>query len=289
MFYNYPDTLPLFHRLMPNTTREQMYALVMTILDDPGVTQGDTIGIAHLDWERHWHMAERPFYRLWPKIIPMLLRLDLSAVPASACKLPNGLTHLLVQMPKGNGLCDDGTDLQTIIVGDVTTRVGPGIAVGGMDGKTQRTGQIDVPLVDMWVFPHTDQPLVEVLDALRIAAPLQASLTLRDKVISLVTTLCLLDSDPGLLTPVLLSNDVRKAITQADIDRLADKARRRGRYGWDIGKGVEVMPHYRRPHTALMWTGSGRKVPKVVLRKGSLVHRSKIENIPTGYLDDTAR
>ena len=28
------------------------------------------------------------------------------------------------------------------------------------------------------------------------------------------------------------------------------------------------MPHYRRPHPALVWTGHGRAVPRIVLRKG---------------------
>ncbi len=42
---------------------------------------------------------------------------------------------------------------------------------------------------------------------------------------------------------------------------------------------MEVAPHYRRPHMALVWTGAGRAVPKVVPRRGSVVHREKVEKV----------
>jgi hypothetical protein len=36
-----------------------------------------------------------------------------------------------------------------------------------------------------------------------------------------------------------------------------DKAHRRGKVGWNVGRHIEVAPHYRRPHMALVWTGTG--------------------------------
>ena len=33
---------------------------------------------------------------------------------------------------------------------------------------------------------------------------------------------------------------------------------------WNIGRGIEVIPHMRRPHPALMHTGHGRTIPKIV-------------------------
>jgi hypothetical protein len=62
-----------------------------------------------------------------------------------------------------------------------------------------------------------------------------------------------------------------------------DKAHRRGKIGWNIGRQMEVCPHYRRPHMALVWTGQGRSVPKVVPRRGSVVHRDKLEKVPSGF------
>jgi hypothetical protein len=56
-------------------------------------------------------------------------------------------------------------------------------------------------------------------------------------------------------------------------DRYIEKAHRRGKIGWNVGRHIEVAPHYRRPHMALVWTGQGRTVPKIVPRRGSVVHR----------------
>ena len=46
---------------------------------------------------------------------------------------------------------------------------------------------------------------------------------------------------------------------------------------------VEVAPHYRRPHLTLVWTGRGRAVPRVVPRRGSVVHREGVEKLPSGF------
>jgi DNA-binding protein H-NS len=50
-----------------------------------------------------------------------------------------------------------------------------------------------------------------------------------------------------------------------------------------VGKHIEVIPHYRRPHMALVWTGRGRAVPKIVPRRGSVVHREAVEKLPSGF------
>ncbi len=64
------------------------------------------------------------------------------------------------------------------------------------------------------------------------------------------------------------------------------RARRRGKLGWNVGQRIEVMPHYRRPHPALVWTGHGRTVPRIVLRKGSVVHRDVLARVPTGFVGE---
>ena len=97
--------------------------------------------------------------------------------------------------------------------------------------------------------------------------------------VRLACTICLLGNDPDLIEPDVLNKDQGKELTQAIIDR----AKRRGKFGFNIGKGIEVIPHVRRPHPALVWTGQGRKVPKIVLRKGCVVHRETVMRIPTGF------
>ena len=48
---------------------------------------------------------------------------------------------------------------------------------------------------------------------------------------------------------------------------------------------IEVIPHFRRPHMMVVWTGRGRAVPKIVRRRGSIVHREAVEKLPSGFGD----
>ena len=55
--------------------------------------------------------------------------------------------------------------------------------------------------------------------------------------------------------------------------RYCEKAHRRGKVGWDVGREIEVAPHYRRPHLMLAWTGHRRAVPTIVPRNGTIGKR----------------
>jgi hypothetical protein len=100
--------------------------------------------------------------------------------------------------------------------------------------------------------------------------------------VRLCCSLCLLDHDPQIISPDVLNKDREKFDSTGD-DRYIDRAHRRGKVGWDVGRHVEVAPHYRRPHMALVWTGRDRAVPKIVPRRGSIVHRQVVERVPTGF------
>ncbi len=64
--------------------------------------------------------------------------------------------------------------------------------------------------------------------------------------------------------------------------RSVDKAYRRGKIGWDVGKHIEVIPHFRHPPMTLARTGAGRVVPNTMPRRGSVVHREAVEKLPSG-------
>ena len=74
--------------------------------------------------------------------------------------------------------------------------------------------------------------------------------------VRLCCSLCLLENDPSIISPDVLSKD-RVKFEQTGDQKFVDKAHRRGKVGWDVGRHIEVSPHYRRPHMALVWTGSG--------------------------------
>jgi hypothetical protein len=99
----------------------------------------------------------------------------------------------------------------------------------------------------------------------------------------------ILASQPEMIERVLLSKDVLKGRHGPDAER---RALQRGINGWSIGKNLEgqsheVSGHIRRPHFAIRWTEKGRKTPRLVPVKGSVVNRSKLTTVPTGYLDKT--
>lgn len=108
---------------------------------------------------------------------------------------------------------------------------------------------------------------------------MQSPREIRIQAIRLVCALCLLDNDPSIIEPDVLNRDQNKPVT----DVIVDRAHRRGKIGWNVGRSIEVMPHVRRPHMALVWTGKGREIPKIVPRKGSVIHRNLVEKVPTGY------
>ena len=98
----------------------------------------------------------------------------------------------------------------------------------------------------------------------------------------LCCSLCLPENDPSIISPDVLADDRARFEASGD-QRFVDKAHRGGKVGWDVGKHIEMIPHYRRPHMALVWTGRGRAVPRIVPRKGSVVHREMVEKLPSGF------
>ncbi len=100
--------------------------------------------------------------------------------------------------------------------------------------------------------------------------------------VRLCCTLCLIENNPEIISPDVLSDD-RAKYDQSHDQKYIDKAHRRGKVGWDVGRHVEVMPHYRRPHMTLVWTGRGRALPRIVPRRGSVVHREVVEKVPMGW------
>jgi hypothetical protein len=100
--------------------------------------------------------------------------------------------------------------------------------------------------------------------------------------VRLCCSLCLLENDPSVIEPDVLSKD-RAKFEQTGDEKYVAKAHRRGKVGWNVGRHIEVAPHYRRPHMTLVWTGRGWSVPRVVPRRGSVVHREKVEKVPSGF------
>ena len=242
---------------------------------------------AQLINERDWENARRPFYSLWPSIIPMLTRLDLD-LDSELIRLP--LPALCIRFPKDparNPLRfhwkGDEIAVRCILMGDMNE--GEGISV--LIDVGELMGEIGVPCYTYRNFPRKPGLTVEQSVAglgrnVFADIGIQVPDSLVDGCVRLCCSLCLLENDPSIISPDVLADD-RATFEASGDQRFVEKAHRRGKIGWDVGKHIEVIPHFRRPHMTLVWTGSGRAVPKIVPRRGSVVHREVVDRVPSGF------
>ena len=241
-----------------------------------------------------WERNRRPYYNVYPAIAPMLVRLNLEVdtrfvkppLPAFCIRLPQEHPPLPFtwQGQKWHVHC--------ILVGPAMLRNGEasydGLMLWVNTGETRRMPDgRDYP-----IHTYINLPLQAgmSLEASLRALPYDPSAfrgmvmpeETRTACARLACTICLLENDPSLIEPDVLSKDRAKYDLTHD-QTIVDRAKRRGKIGFNVGKGIEVIPHVRRPHPALMWTGHGREIPRIVMRKGSVVHREAVTHVPTGF------
>jgi len=243
--------------------------------------------LAQMVNEMDWEKGKRPFYNLRPSIIPMLTRLNLD-LDSSLINLP--LPALCVRLPKDqakNPLKFDWqgkeVPIRCMLLGDMND--GYGISVLIDIGEVMP--ELGFPIYTYRNFPRLKGLTVETaLRGLKIdwsaEMGVAVSETIVDDCVRLCCSLCLLEHDPEIISPDVLADDRAKYEASGD-QKFVEKAHRRGKVGWDVGKHIEVIPHFRRPHMALVWTGHGRAVPKIVPRRGSIVHREAVEKLPSGF------
>ncbi len=238
--------------------------------------------------EQDWEAARRPYYNVWPSIVPMLTRLNLD-LDSGLIKLP--MPALCVRLPKEkNPLVFDWkgekVQIRCMLLGEIND--GKGISILIDVGEVMGDGKdFGVPIFTYRNFRRQEGLTVE--DALRELGSnelaelgVQIPNDLVTDCVRLCCSLCLLENDPSVIEPDVLSKD-RDRFEQTGDRKYVEKAHRRGKFGWDVGRHIEVVPHYRRPHMALVWTGRGREVPRIVPRRGSVVHRELVEKLPSGF------
>lgn len=245
------------------------------------MTLPDATSRAQAANEGAWIADRRPYYDVWPAVVDSLAHVALD-LDASLIRLP--LRQMLLRYSVGHELAAGTRRVRTIFAARQATGRGEGLALWCDVGEVRSS----VPIYSYLVFALTSGRTVEhcmaALDRVETddAAETHA---LWSAVVRTVVTTCLLGQDPDLVRPVVLAADEAEYEATGDA-RLVERAVKRGRRGWSIGRHVESSPHYRRPHFSLRWTGAGRAVPKVVPVKGSIVHRRRLAEVPTGRLDD---
>jgi hypothetical protein len=277
----------------------------------------DPITPTLLQVEGAWHDRGRPYFNLWPSIIPALTKLKLDA-DASLFKLP--IDQLLVRFPMkhnplawtdANGtewvvrslLCENArldTNTQGHMIykprdsADFVNGIAFFVDVGEpLMGGGQPLANDDARHLRTSLYKHIvcEQHKSIEWSFENIPAHQSAEYGLaypehivRD-VARIICTLCLMSDDNELVEPIVLKADESKWENTHD-GALVEKAKRRGNYGFNVGRDIEVVPHVRSAcPAALYWTGEGRRVPKIRFRRGTVVHRKKLADMPTGYLD----
>jgi len=282
-FYTYTTTRDACNKAGMDEDPDSFYKLALT----DALASHSAQFFFQVSNERDWEHARRPYYNVWPSIVPMLTRLNLD-LDSALIQLP--LPALCVRLPKQhNPLTFDWRgkpfDIRCFLVGDMDG--GKGISILIDVGETMDNGAFMVPIYSYRNFPRREGLTVEQsLSGLGRGVTADVGVQIPDSLVTdcvrLSCSLCLLENDPSIIEPDVLSKDRGKFEETGD-QKYVDKAHRRGKVGWVVGRRIEVAPHYRRPHLMLAWTGSGRAVPRVVPRRGSVVHRNIVEKVPSGW------
>ena len=283
-FHNYITVRDACKRSGAIETADEFYRTAVT----EAVQMGSAQFYGQLHVEREWEQAKKPYYAVWPSIVPMLTRLNLD-LDSALIQLP--LPALCIRFPKDkNPLAFDwkGEEFQIrcMLMGEINEGRGLSILIdiGEMMGDGEGFG---MPIYTYRNFRRvpglTVEEALQELGSNELAElGVQIPLDLIADCVRLCCSLCLLENDPSVIEPDVLSKDRAKFEGSSD-QKYVDKAHRRGKVGWIVGRHIEVAPHYRRPHMALVWTGRGRSVPRIVPRRGSIVHREKVEKVPSGF------
>lgn len=232
--------------------------------------------------ELGWLQQRRPYYSVWPSVAIPLAKVTLDV----DCSLVNPpIECLLVRLAVGHEIPIGGRRLQSVLAcwkyiqGQYCMWFLMDFGDSGNNGVPQPT-RAGITLVKGTTIEHqlSLSPNISILRPIELQRDVQLGM-------KLCVAVSLIARDSELIEPDVLDAD-RCRYEETRDKSLIDRATRRGKIGWHIGRNIEVSPHYRRPHFGIRWTGQGRAVPQVVPVKGCIVKRRELTEVPTGYLDD---
>ena len=221
--------------------------------------------------EKEWHRGRRPYYKVWPSIFESLLRLRLD-IPCNA--FPKVFEPIAVRFAE----CIPWNYPLLISIGNNYEFAGitlfhsePTLLIFASEGT--HGSSIYLPLES----DETIESFISKKDSKKCRDTLKIALSIM-----------LLANDPSIIEPDVLSKD-EPLYRLTHCRKYVEKAHRRGKIGYHIGKSFEAIPCWRRPHPMLAWTGQGRLIPKIVLRRGNFANYRKITTVPTGYMTPDGR
>jgi hypothetical protein len=226
-----------------------------------------------------WEETGRPYYNVYPVVIDALSRTSLSVTVGQMLgELANKQWGIAACFAVGHEPIAVGRPIKSMLINHTIHGDDPGGGTLWIQAITLPDGERSVMLYHMDLTQKMDQ------DGLLLKAGQ------KDDVYELCARLAvgilMLAQDVRFVERVLLSRDRGKALSPEEEAKAIDRAiSRTGRQGYTIGRDWMASPHIRRPHFGVRWTGTGRTIPKLVPVKGSLVRKSDLLEVPTGYVE----
>jgi hypothetical protein len=242
------------------------------------VKNGVSCELTFMYAEIAWESKRKPFFNVHEAVLRSIKNTSLTLKPSV---IPKSVVHdlgiLCVKFPIGfSEKLLDGIDHFFIFISSNTFEANTGARLSGdslsFSYQTNNTVHAFGCMMDQ-NFEEADQNLDKEAES-------DIELRRRLLVARIGLGVMLLAADPEFIKPVLLKCDQGRKI---DLEKLTKRAHQRGLIGYEIGADMEVSPHFRRPHFAIRWTGKGSEIPKLVPVKGAIIHKSKMQEIPTGY------
>lgn len=293
-FYKYIDSWSFLKKFNLQThfeSREQWWELQEQLAE----SYDSPFAYRKVLLERKWIANDRPYYNCYPAILPMLMNLKLDIPCGSICNI--FIEPIEVRLPvdqKDGPFAWGEYHVRTVFFGiqKMPKEVDSEEMVDGICicFDVGEISELNEPIYSFRFFPLREDMTIE--DSSRLftehrsaSEGVQIPQHISENVIKLCACLALIGQDSDIITPDILSKHTDKWEAASESERLAmvEMAHRRGKKGWNIGAEIEYSPHYRRPHPALVRVGKGRISARIVMRRGSVVHRTKITNIPSGF------
>jgi hypothetical protein len=286
-FNDYPAMFTKL-RMHKKQTPEEFYTLTARLLRGRLSQYDAVVGTHQANDELDWYRRRNPYYNVWPSICKMLLRLDLGVV--SPKDIHFNISPILFRFAKGQtSLTVSGHEVRTVLVSEYyhqdKTPPERWLCVWVDFGETYN----EMPVLTYRQLNLELASIEESFEKLLVSEEVNIGVKVTDNdiraILRVILSCCLIStgSSDELISPIVLNEDLKKYEHSLD-PKYIEKAARRGKIGWDIGKDITVNTHYRNSHLALFWIGEGRATPVIKLRKGSIIHREVIEKLPTGYL-----
>lgn len=281
-FHTFQDTYSFTKKLHPKCVDVEKFYQEM--IDR---STGKDLFACDLMSELEWHRANRPYYKVWPCMMDVLRKFDIDKIPIRSFFGMADPT-IVILFPKGNEIAS----CMSAIVSSQFDVSGSGICLIHFCGQMIQSETVIPALgAEHLTFSSNLYGNVSTVDVpygqVATKLPEGCDVTSYRYIQRICLSVLLMERTPEIFEPDIISNDLTRYAV-ADEKRKEEleqrSFRRRGQRGYHIGKHMELIPHFRRPHPAVFWTGAGRKTARVVMRSGCLVKRQLLTKSPTGYM-----